>query len=68
MGQIFDIIVVNEASGCLNAVTNQFNITGCNQNIVVKFDGTNNAVGPFDIYVDSTGTTAVYSQVLQEQK
>lgn len=67
MGQIYDIIVVNEASGCLNAVTNQFNITGCNQNIIVKFDGTNNAVGPFDIYVGSTGTTAVLSGVTRTE-
>jgi hypothetical protein len=67
MGQIYDIIVVNEASGCLNAVTNQYNITGCNQNIIVRFDGTNNAVGPFDIYVDSTGTTAVLSGVTRTE-
>jgi len=67
MGQIFDIIVVNEASGCLNAVTSQYNITGCNQNIVVKFNGTNNAVGPFDIYVGSTGSTAVYSGVTRTE-
>ena len=67
MGQIYDIIVVNEASGCLNAVTNQYTITGCNQNIIVRFDGINNAVGPFDIYVGSTGTTAVYTGVTRTE-
>ena len=67
MAQIFDIIVVNEAEGCLNAVTNQYSITGCNQTIIVKFDGTNNALGPFDIYTGSTGTTAIYSGVTRTQ-
>jgi hypothetical protein len=63
MAEIYDIIVVNEASGCQNAVTNQYTITGCNQTVLVKFNGTNNAVGPFDIYTGSTGTTAVYTGV-----
>ena len=67
MAQIFDIIVVNEAEGCLNAVTNQYSITGCNQTILVKFDGSNNALGPFDIYTGSTGTTAVYTGITRTQ-
>ena len=67
MAQIYDIIVVNEADGCLNAVTNQYTITGCNQTVVVKFDGTNNAVGPFDIYTGSTGTTAIYTGVTRTE-
>ena len=67
MAQIYDIIVVNEADGCLNAVTNQYTITGCNQTVVVKFDGTNNAVGPFDIYTGTTGTTAIYTGVTRTE-
>ena len=67
MAQIYDIIVVNEADGCLNSVTNQYTITGCNQTVVVKFDGTNNAVGPFDIYTGSTGTTAIYTGVTRTE-
>jgi hypothetical protein len=67
MAEIYDIIVVNEADGCLNAVTNQYTITGCNQTVVVKFDGTNNAVGPFDIYTGSTGTTAIYTGVTRTE-
>ena len=67
MAEIYDIIVVNEASGCQNAVTNQYTITGCNQTVLVKFDGTNNAVGPFDIYTGSTGTTAVYTGVTRTE-
>lgn len=67
MALIYDIIVVNEADGCLNAVTNQYTITGCNQTVVVKFDGTNNAVGPFDIYTGSTGTTAIYTGVTRTE-
>lgn len=67
MAEIYDIIVVNEADGCLNSVTNQYSIIGCNQNIVVKFDGTNNAIGPFDVYVGSTGTTAIYTGVTRTE-
>ena len=67
MAEIYDIIVVNEASGCQNAVTNQYTITGCNQTVLVKFNGTNNAVGPFDIYTGSTGTTAVYTGVTRTE-
>ena len=67
MAEIYNIIVVNEADGCLNSVTNQYTITGCNQTVVVKFDGTNNAVGPFDIYTGSTGTTAVYTGVTRTE-
>lgn len=67
MAEIYDIIVVNEADGCLNSVTNQYTITGCNQTVVVKFDGTNNAVGPFDIYTGSTGTTAIYTGVTRTE-
>jgi hypothetical protein len=67
MAEIYDIIVVNEADGCLNSVTNQYTITGCDQTVVVKFDGTNNAVGPFDIYTGSTGTTAIYTGVTRTE-
>ena len=67
MAEIYNIIVVNEADGCLNSVTNQYTITGCNQTVVVKFDGTNNAVGPFDIYTGSTGTTAIYTGVTRTE-
>ena len=67
MAEIYNIIVVNEANGCLNSVTNQYTITGCDQTVIVKFDGTNNAVGPFDIYTGSTGTTAIYSGVTRTE-
>ena len=67
MAVTYDIIVVNEADGCLNSVTQQYTVTACTQYVIVRFDGTNNAVGPFDIYTGSTGTTAVYSAATRQE-
>ena len=67
MAVTYDIIVVNEADGCLNSVTQQYTVTACTQYVIVRFDGTNNAVGPFDIYTGTTGTTAVYSAATRQQ-
>jgi hypothetical protein len=67
MAVTYDIIVVNEADGCLNSVTQQYTVTACTQYVIVRFNGTNNAIGPFDIYTGSTGTTAVYSAATRQQ-
>lgn len=66
MAVTYDIIVVNEADGCLNSVTQQYTVTACTQYVIVRFDGTNNAIGPFDIYTGTTGTTAVYSAATRQ--
>ncbi len=61
MGVLYNIIVVNTEGDCLNSITQQFEATACTEDVIVRFTGTNNAVGPFDIYTGTTGTTAVYT-------
>lgn len=54
------ILVVNRASGCNTVVEQQVTVTGY-QCFLVKIPAESNALGPFDVYTGSTGTTAVYS-------
>jgi hypothetical protein len=61
MGVLYNIIVVNTEGDCLNSITQQFEATACTQDVIVKFTGDNNAVGPFNVYTGTTGTTAVYT-------
>jgi hypothetical protein len=63
MGVLYNIIVVNTDGDCLNSVTEQFEATGCTQVVIVRFTGDNNAVGPFDVYTGTTGTTAIYTSL-----
>lgn len=67
MALIYDIIVVNTALDCDNSITQQFTATACSENVIIKFSGLNNAVGPFDIFTGSTGSTAVYTGVTRTQ-
>lgn len=67
MALIYDIIVVNTALDCDNSITQQFTATACSENVIIKFSGSNNAVGPFDIFTGSTGTTAVYTGITRTQ-
>ena len=54
-----NILVVNRASGCDTIVEQQITVTG-NQCFIVRIPLNSNALGPFDVYTGSTGTTAVY--------
>lgn len=56
------ILVVNRASGCNTVVEQQVTVTGY-QCFLVKIPPQSNALGPFDVYTGSTGTTVVYSAV-----
>jgi len=67
MAVTYNIIVVNTESDCLNSMTQQYTTTSCSENILVKLSGANNAVGPFNVYTGSTGTTPVYSAVTRTQ-
>ena len=67
MAVTYNIIVVNTDSGCSTAITQQYTTTACSENILVKLSGANNAVGPFNVYTGTTGTTAVYSGVTRSQ-
>jgi hypothetical protein len=61
MAFIYDIIVVNTDPTCVNSVTQQYTATGCPQTVLVKIDVGSPAIGPFDVYTGTTGTTAIYS-------
>jgi hypothetical protein len=56
------ILVVNRASGCDTVVEQQVTVTGY-QCFLVKIPPQSNALGPFDVYTGSTGSTVVYSGV-----
>ena len=61
MAFIYDIIVVNTDPTCVNSVTQQYTATGCPQTVLVKIDVGSPALGPFDVYTGTTGTTSIYS-------
>jgi len=54
------VIVVNTAPGCNNLIEQQISADTCN-NYIVRITPNTNAIGPFDVYVDTTGSTPVYS-------
>lgn len=60
------IIVVNTAPGCDNLIEQQISADTCN-NYIVRITPSTNAVGPFDVYVDTTGSTPVYSAQTRTQ-
>ena len=63
---LFSIIVVNTTPGCNTEIEQQVTVTGCTS-YVVRLTPNSNAVGPFDVYVDSTGSTPYYSAVTRTQ-
>lgn len=54
------IIVVNTAPGCNTLIEQQISTDTCN-NYIVRITQNTNALGPFDVYIDTTGSTPVYS-------
>lgn len=60
------IIVVNTAPGCNNLIEQQVSADTCN-NYIVRITSTTNALGPFDVYIDTTGSTPVYSAQTRTQ-
>lgn len=60
------IIVVNTAPGCNNFIEQQVSADTCN-NYIVRITPTTNAIGPFNVYIGSTGTTPVYSAQTRTQ-
>jgi len=54
------ILVVNTASGCDTVVEQQITVTGPSC-WIVRIPSASNAIGPFNVYVGSTGTTAYFT-------
>lgn len=60
------IICVNTANGCDTSVQQQVTVVG-SECFIVRIPPSNNAVGPFDIYVDTTGSTPYYAAVTRDE-
>jgi len=64
---LHSIIVVNKWSGCTNnLIEQQFTVTGCTQK-KLSLSPYSNSVGPYDVYLDTTGSTPVFSSVTRNQ-
>jgi len=63
---LYSIIVVNTTPGCNTEIEQQVTVTGCTS-YVVRLTPNSNAVGPFNVYIDSTGSTPYYSAVTRTQ-
>lgn len=64
---LYSIIVVNTAPGCDTQIEQQITgVTGCTS-YIVRLTPNSNAVGPFNVYVDSTGSTPYYSAVTRTE-
>lgn len=63
---LYSIIVVNTAPGCNTEIEQQLTVTGCTS-YLVRLTPNSNAVGPFNLYIDSTGTTPYYSALTRTQ-
>ena len=48
----YSILVINNAPGCTSQIEQQINVTGCTS-YIVRLTQNSNAIGPFDIYVDT---------------
>jgi hypothetical protein len=67
MAILYDIIVVNTDPTCVNSITQQVSITGCPQTIIVRISPNSSALGPFNVYTGTTGTTPIYSAQTRTQ-
>lgn len=64
---LHSIIVVNLFSGCTNnLIEQQFTVSECTQK-KVSLNLNSNQLGPFAIYVDTTGSTPIFSSVTRNQ-
>jgi len=61
---LHSIFVVNTSCNKLNEY--QYNISKCTQKFL-QLDINSNTSGPFDIYLDSTGSTALYSGLTRNE-
>jgi hypothetical protein len=62
----YSIIVTNNAPGCNNDITQQLSVSGCSS-YIVRLSSTSNALGPFNVYIDSILTTPIYSAQTRTQ-
>jgi len=63
---LYSIIVTNTAPGCGTEIEQQFTVTACTT-YIVRLTSNSNAIGPFNVYVDTTGSTPIYSAQTRTQ-
>ena len=63
---LFSIIVTNTAPGCGTEIEQQLTVTACTT-YIVRLTSNSNAIGPFNVYVDTTGSTPIYSAQTRTQ-
>ena len=57
----YSIIVTNNAPGCDNEIAQQISVSAGCSSYLVRLTPTSTAIGPFNVYIDTTGSTPVYS-------
>jgi type VI secretion system secreted protein VgrG len=63
---LYSIIVTNNAPGCGTEIEQQLTVTACTT-YIVRLTSNSNAIGPFYVYVDTTGSTPIYSAQTRTQ-
>lgn len=63
---LYSIIVTNNAPGCGTEIEQQLTVTACTT-YIVRLTSNSNAIGPFNVYVDTTGSTPVWSAQTRTQ-
>lgn len=63
---LYPVIVVNTALGCDNFIEQQISADTCS-NYIVRITPNTNAVGPFDVYLNTTGSTPIWSAQTRTQ-
>ena len=63
---LYSIIVTNSAPGCGTEIEQQLTVTACTT-YIVRLTSNSNAIGPFNVYVDTTGSTPIYSAQTRNQ-
>ena len=61
---LHSIIVVN--TSCDKLIEYQYDIKGCT-NKLVQLNRSSNTFGPFDVYLDTTGSTALYTGITRNE-
>jgi hypothetical protein len=66
MFELYQVYVVNNAPNCNNYVVQEISLSACT-NVIVRITSNTNAVGPFDVYIDSLSTTPIYTGLTRSQ-
>lgn len=66
MFELYSVYVVNTAPGCDNYVEQQVSLSACT-NVIIRITSNTNAIGPFDIYLNSLDSVPVRTGVTREE-